>query len=85
MLALDSVLLGNSVDRIVALSVFTSVRIADAASDLSEKVNDAGISRCPHGEHGALECAARLPNNPGNLSAKLVLVIAPIRQAGGDH
>ncbi len=49
MLAPDSVLLGNSVCQLVALSVFTSLRTSNAAGKLSQSVSAAGISPCLHG------------------------------------
>lgn len=78
MLAPDSVLLGNSVYRLVALSVSISLRASNAGK-LSQNVSDAGISPCLHGRCFKPECR-RLPppKSPQNLNAKLVCPTLPI-------
>jgi hypothetical protein len=86
MLVLDSVLLGNPVYRIGALSVFISVRIADTASDLSESVSDSRVSSSNHSPHVTLECQ-RLgcPIIPETSTPNSVWLIVPVRLAGGDY
>ena len=74
MRAPDSVLIGSSVYRLVALSVFSSLRASNAAGKLSQSVSDVGISPYLHGRCFKPECR-RLPppKSPKNLNAKLSL------------
>jgi hypothetical protein len=70
----DSVLLGNSVYRLVALSVFSSLRASNAAGKLSQGVSAAGISPCLHGRFFKPERRRRpTPKTTRNLNAKLSL------------
>jgi len=74
MLAPDSVLLGNSVYRPVALSVFISLRASNATGKLSQSVSAAAISPCLSGRCSKLECRRPPPpRSPRKLNAKLSL------------
>jgi len=72
MLTPDLVLIGNSVYRLVALSVFISLRAYNAAGKLSQSVSDAGISPCLDGRcFKAKRRRLPPPKSLKNLNAKL--------------
>jgi len=74
MLASDSVLFGNSVYHLVALSVFISLSVSNAAGKLSQSVSAAGISPARMVDALNPECRRRpAPKSPRNLNARLSL------------
>lgn len=85
MLAPDSVLLGNSIYQLVALSVFISLRTSNAAGKLPQSVSAAGISPCLHGRSFKPECGRFPPPKfPKNLNAKLSLRNPAVPANGGE-